>query len=100
MWAKKTAFHFSFFFFFFPQWDSPQQLADFQRFAFFKQEKDKKLFYKRMILFPFTYITYTLPQHNSVIINAMVFGSNSCYVPKLRLIPFRASLIDFNFIWS
>ena len=97
MWAKKTAFHF---FFLLPNKTVHSNLQIFSDSPFFKQEKDKKLFYKRMILFPFTYITYTLPQHNSVIINAMVFGSNSCYVPKLRLIPFRVSLIFLHFIWS
>ena len=30
----------------------------------------------------------------------MVFGSNSCYVPKLRLIPFRASLIFLNILFD
>lgn len=56
----------------------------------FSSKEWMKLFYKRMIL-RFTYITYTLPQQNSVIISPMVFGSKSCYAPKLRLIPFRAS---------
>ena len=65
----------------------------------FSSKEWMKLFYKRMIL-RFTYITYTLPQQNSVIISPMVFGSKSCYAPKLRLIPFRASFkeINFNFI--
>ena len=30
----------------------------------------------------------------------MVFGSNSCYVPKLRLIPIRASLIFLNILFD
>jgi len=97
---RKQHFTFLFSSSFFPNETVHSNLQIFNNSPFFKQEKEKKLFYKRMILFPFTYITCTLPQHNSVIINAMVFGSNSRYVPKLRLIPFRASLIYFNFIWS